>query len=212
MINTSLVKKDEVKAYRDLLNPKWKGKILIDDPTILGGGNRWAMFIGEYFPELGWDFQRELARQEPTLLRDRRLMAQWLTLGKYSIYLGPHTEVRRMIDAGAPIAVVYPKEGTYGSSGHGSVAFYDKAPNPNAAQVFANWFLTREGQTVYSRARMKQSMRTDVPIDHLPPEETREHILKAGGAFINPPDEEFSEIRKKRDSILQDIWSPLVGR
>jgi spermidine/putrescine-binding protein len=39
-INTTLVKPDEVKSYRDLLKPQWKGKIMLTDPTIVGVGIR----------------------------------------------------------------------------------------------------------------------------------------------------------------------------
>jgi ABC-type Fe3+ transport system substrate-binding protein len=44
-----------------------------------------------------------------------------------------------------------------------------RAPHRNAALVFLNWFLNKEGQTVWSRALNLQSRRADVPVDHIPP-------------------------------------------
>lgn len=43
--NTDLVSKDEIKSWRDLLQPKWKGKIILNDPTIPGPSNGWFTFI-----------------------------------------------------------------------------------------------------------------------------------------------------------------------
>lgn len=211
-INTDLVKKGEIKSHLDTLNPKWKGKMMMDDPTINGAGMRWAVLIGEYTPQLGWEFQRKLAMQEPVLSRDRRLMAEWLARGKYAIMAeGSTTEIKRMKEAGAPVEAFVAKE-TYTSSSHGNLAYFDKAPHPRAAQVFINWLLSREGQMVAASARMQQSARTDISIDYLPEEETREYVLKLGGTLIDPKDEELIEVQEKSIPKIMEIWKPLAGR
>lgn len=212
-INTNLVKKDEIKSYRDLLNPKWKGKILIEDTTSFGSAGRWAGITGVYFKELGWEFHRALAKQEPLLTTNRRLLGEWLAQGKYAIAVGAITEPVKLRDMGAPIDTVIPKEGTYDSSGFGNLAVFDRAPHPRAAQVFANWMLTREAQEITSRARQKQSARTDIPIDYLPAQETREYVFKMGGILITPPDEEFNEVLQRvMAKEIKEIWGPLTGR
>lgn len=211
-INTTVVRKDEIKSHSDLLDTKWKGKLLMDDPTISGSAMNWSTVIGEYYPDLGWGFQKELARQEPMILRDARLEAEWLARGKYAILIVVKSETKRMRDLGAPIEVVVPKDGNYLSAGQGTVAYFDKAPHPKAAQVFINWFLTREGQEVTSRSQRQQSSRVDIPVDFLPVEEIRENVLKAGGTFINPNPEEFEQTKAKSLPKIKDIWGALAAR
>lgn len=72
-INTEKVKPEEIKSYRDLLNPKWKGRIVMDDPTVGGSGLKWASYILWTGKAGGEDFLRSLVRQEPVINRDRRI-------------------------------------------------------------------------------------------------------------------------------------------
>lgn len=51
----------------------------------------------------------------------------------------------------------------------GTAMLINKAPHPNAAGVFINWVLTKDGQTAWSKSRNQLSRRLDVPTDHLPP-------------------------------------------
>jgi ABC-type uncharacterized transport system YnjBCD substrate-binding protein len=53
-----------------------------------------------------------------------------------------------------------------------------QAPHPNAAKVFINWFLSREGQSAYQEImntgpEYAESMREDIPKDSIPPEYRR---------------------------------------
>ena len=54
-VNTDLVKPGEINSYKDLLNPKWKGKIIINDPTIAGAGSRWFSVVADRFMGLDDD-------------------------------------------------------------------------------------------------------------------------------------------------------------
>jgi iron(III) transport system substrate-binding protein len=73
---------------------------------------------------------------------------------------------------GVPIAIVDPrqlKEGTDTSPANGAVALFNKAPHPNAAKIYINWLLSRDGQAVFTRASGYVSARVDVPTDHTEP-------------------------------------------
>ena len=73
-------------------------------------------------------------------------------------------------DKGAPIEWVGPdrmKEGGSTHVGSGAVALFNRAPHPNAAKVFINWVLSKEGQTEFSLASGLASRRLDVPKDHI---------------------------------------------
>ena len=70
---------------------------------------------------------------------------------------------------GLPIARVYPKDGEGSLTGGFSVVMLVKnSPHPNAAQLFANWFASREAQTIYEAQMMETSLRTDVTGTNLP--------------------------------------------
>ncbi len=45
---------------------------------------------------------------------------------------------------------------------------FNRAPHPNAAKVYINWLLSKEGQTDYARLNGNISARLDVPTDHAP--------------------------------------------
>jgi len=67
--NPKLVNAKEFKSYKDLLDPKWKGKLVMDDPRRAGPGQ--ATFTFFYLhPELGVDFIRALGKQQITILKD----------------------------------------------------------------------------------------------------------------------------------------------
>lgn len=167
-INTQLVKQDEIKSYRDIINPKWKGKILMNDPTIAGTGLKSFSVLGWHI--LGIDYFRQIARLEPLITRDQRLQVNWLAQGKYAILLFPRSsDMTEFKEAGAPIAWVLPVEGSYLSRDGGAVVLVEKAPHPNAAKVFINWLLSKEGQSILPRSHGVQSARVDVPTDGIDP-------------------------------------------
>ena len=70
---------------------------------------------------------------------------------------------------GLPVAIVDPrllKEGTGLSSSSSGLGLFNRAPHPNAAKVYINWLLSKEGQTEFAVASGYISSRLDVPTDH----------------------------------------------
>lgn len=166
--NTELVDPREIVSWWDLTKPKWKEKIVMRDPRTEGTGSANALFWYNN-PTLGLDYIKALAANKPIITRDARLQTEWVARGKYAILLGPRSaEVANFAKEGLPIKFAdYMKEGTYGSSATGSVAIADRAPHPNAASVFLNWLLGKEGQTVWTKASNYASLLLSAPTDHL---------------------------------------------
>jgi iron(III) transport system substrate-binding protein len=170
--NAKLVNAKEFTSHKDLLNPKWKGKMVLDDPRRAGPG--FATFTFFYLhPELGADFIRALGKQQMTILRDYAQEVDAIGQGRYPVLIGgADFVVTGRAKQGVPIATVDArqlKEGTDLSPTNGNLALFNKAPNPNAAKIYINWLLSKEGQTIFARANGYVSARLDVPTDHTEP-------------------------------------------
>lgn len=205
-INTAYVKAQEIASYYDLLNPKWKGRIIMNDPTTPGTGS--SSFRVLAWNILNLDFFHQLAKQEPVVMRDRRLLVEWTARGKYAICLFPNTSiVKEFRDAGASLTLLTPREGTYLSSGGGDLAVLKQAPHPDAAKIFTNWILSREGQTIVSRAKGNQSLRIDVKTEGLDLTEVRQEGIKY---FEGADSEEFLAQEPERTRIAEEIFGPFI--
>jgi iron(III) transport system substrate-binding protein len=174
--NTNLVNPKDFKSYWDLVQPKWKGKYVSQEPTGTGIGPSLTFFY--YNPDLGPDFLRRLfVDMQPVFSRDRRQMTDWLAQGKYALCMGCR-DSERAHKQGLPVDemdMVDWKEGGHISSGGGSLSLTKGGPHPNAAKVFINWFLSRRGQIAVQKypdlynEEPPNSRRIDIPKDMLPP-------------------------------------------
>ena len=168
--HTKSVDGGEMRSYWDLLQPKWKGKILSRDPKI-SGSQRIGLRMFYYTPELGAEFIRRLyGEMDVTLSQEIRQVTDWLASGKFAICFFC-SEILRAKNQGLPVdefRTARWKENRAISSGNkGSVALPSQPPNPNAARLFVNWLLSREGQTAFQRAantstNSEESMRVDI--------------------------------------------------
>lgn len=173
--NTGLVQPKEFKSYWDLVQPKWRGKYVSQEPTGTGIGPSLTFFY--YNPDLGPDFLRKLfVDMQPVFSRDRRQMTDWLAQGKYALCMGCR-DSERANKQGLPVDemdMVDWKEGAHISSGGGSLSLIKGGPNPNAARVFINWQLSRRGQLAVQKypdlynEEPPNSRRIDIPKDMLP--------------------------------------------
>ncbi len=172
-INTTMVKDGEIQSNYDLLDPKWKGKLVINDPTVSGNGSNWfsyTMLVSLGGRQQGEDYMKKLIAQEPAVLRDQRLQAEWVARGKYPVGLGlDQATVTQMVAAGAPIKFIKIKEGWPLTQGPWVVSAMDKAPHPNAMKLFLNWVLSKEGVETISYPSGYPSERTDVSNDKFDP-------------------------------------------
>jgi len=171
-VNANLVNPKEFSSYKDLLDPKWKGKIVGDDPRKSGTGQ--ATFLFFYLhPELGADFVRALSRQSLTLLKNYAQEVDMLGQGRFPVGIGlSDSMTEERTKRGVPIVIVDPrqiKEGTPISPVSGGLSLVNRAPHPNAAKLYINWLLSKEAQTIFARATGYISNRVDVPTDHAPP-------------------------------------------
>jgi iron(III) transport system substrate-binding protein len=177
--NTRLVNPTEFNSFWDFLSPKWKGKIEARDIRTPGTGGS-AIRLFYYNPEIGPEFVKRLfSEMDITIFRERRQGLDWLATGKFAICFWCEG-VERGKQQGLPVeSFGLMKEGAALSAGQGFLTLINQAPHPNAAKVFVNWFLSREGQLNFQRALAQaeegspDSLRTDIPKDDVLPKSRR---------------------------------------
>ncbi len=199
-VNTQLVKPGEIVSFRDLLNPRWKGKIVMLDPTASGTANAWVCLVAEDI--MGLEFIKELAKQELVIVRDDRLAAEWVARGKYPILIGARTDVVTVFRSeGAPMSGIIPAEGTWVAATT-AMCVINKPTHPAARKIFANWVLTKEAQTLYSKLSGVQTAREDVPTDHLYQLEVRDPKVK----YPRSDTVESNLLRPKYKELAKEIF------
>jgi len=205
-INTTQVKRGDIKSMKDLLDPKWKGKIMTRDPTVGGSGSNDATKLYLMFGE---EFVKGLyVDQKPIITRNRRQITDWLARGVHPISLtASDSEVQRMQKEGFPLDIIYNLSDLPGivSGGDGMMALMNRAPHPNAAQVFVNWMASREGLEVFSTSRLRATTRNDVDESFLP----KEGIPQPGVEYFDSYGWEFTI--KHRERVRRHM-KKLLGR
>ncbi|MGH7847409.1 MAG: ABC transporter substrate-binding protein [Candidatus Binatia bacterium] len=204
--NADHVKAEEVGSSKDLLNPKWRGKISSDDPMVSGTGAATAAML---YTQLGGEFVKRLyIDQKPVFSRERRQYTDWLARGTYPICLNCRADdVRPLRKEGFKLVEVFElsdlRPQVNGSPWLLTVA--NKAPHPNAARVFANWIASKEGLETYSRGYGAATARTDVDESFL----ERGGIPRAGVKYFDDTDWNWvvsgrTEAREKMQALLRD--------
>jgi ABC-type Fe3+ transport system substrate-binding protein len=159
--NANLVKPDEVLSFDDLLNPKWQGKIGFSDPRTPGSGASMWSYIRSI---KGEGFLKSLVGQKMFISRDLRVLAESTAREKIAIAVGLiYADFAPFLKAGMPIKPLpQPKEGMYATTGYGNLMVLKNALHANAARLFINWFLSKDGQEVYTQGMAEPSRRLDV--------------------------------------------------
>lgn len=207
--NTKLVDPNEIKSYADILNPKWKGKIVSWSPAAQGtGASSVPMFLN---PKIGEQWFRHWANDmKVTIVTDSRQGAEWVALGRFAIGMfGLNTQAEALKDQGFPIRDYLPHpmaEGVVLSASAANLMAMANAPHPHAMQLFVNWALSQEAQALFVRLSEKtDSLRTDVPNDMIEPQYRIDPNVDYQVAFSDPvyidkQDEILAKLRK----IMQD--------
>jgi iron(III) transport system substrate-binding protein len=162
MYNKKLVPEaDAPKTWQDVLAPRWKGKVAYADATKSGSSYTllvtWLTLYGKN--DTGWKFVEDLLRQSKVLPKSS-MTYQMVANGEIPVGLTFEQGAFEFLKGGAPVAIVYPSEGT--AVIPDASAIVKNAPHPNAARLFLDFTVSREGQELTMDKFGRRSVRKDV--------------------------------------------------
>jgi len=159
--NTKLVKRDDVpKTYDALLNPKWKGGQISLDTEAYGMVEGLKRAWGQ---EKAIAYLKKLAALDPVLKRGNTERVQLVVAGEYPLIIAYNQTIQRLTSRGAPIDWL-PLEPAVTQVN--PVMIGSKAPHPNAARLFYDYILSKEGQEElrsYQRIPVRKDVEPDPP-------------------------------------------------
>ncbi len=163
-IMTLFVRTDKVaaadmpKTWSDLVDPKYKGKMVMSDPSFTA---LQLMQVATLSKKFGWDYYEKLRKNDTIIVQGNQQVTDMLKRGERLIAVGAddaYAEDARK--EGHPIGSVYPTEGAFIIPSPTSVV--KGSPNPNAAKLFAEFMLSEEAQKLFPE-NGGYGARTDVP-------------------------------------------------
>lgn len=145
--NSNTVKgADAPKDWKDLLDPKWKGRFGSLDPHVTATTLAWQVMVNELY---GPSYVQAFGANRPKLYASTNAMSQAIVSGEIDLGITNSFGVIQMADTGAPIAGVVPKNTVLFG---GNISVFSKAPHPNAARLFCDFACSAEGQTIINVA------------------------------------------------------------
>lgn len=155
--NTKLVSKaDAPRNWEDLLHPRWKGKLGMDDEEYF-----WhAGMLKHWGQEKGKKYMDALSRQGLQFRNGHALLADLLSLGEFPVVVVVYPDhIEQMKAKGQMVEWVKTSDPILVNLA--PVAVAAKAPQPNGAKLFMNYSISKEGQEILQKAR-RASARHDV--------------------------------------------------
>jgi iron(III) transport system substrate-binding protein len=198
-----------LKTPDDLFKKRWKKKIVALSPLQGQSGNSYFRYA--LLPTFGMKWMKKFVQSGHVEFQARsRLIENGLAGGKYHLAIFPHARpLDKMQKQGLPVKRIWHEfEGAMGIMTGGATAqavhVYDRAPHPNAAKLFVNWLLSREGQTfihdnLKKRPDPRNSLRKDVPRTNVNPAT----LPKKGVKYF--PMDLLPKYQKQRKGVMKQI-------
>lgn len=150
--NKSMVKPEEApRSYEDIVNPKWKGKFAMGNPSLHDTTIDWLASLPTVFgsAQRADDWIKRLAALEPLMLDSMVPVGERIASGEVPLGIAYVKYVEVWGRKGAPLDYVkglpvYLGDGNY-------IGLTAKAPHPNAAKLFIDYFLGSESSEIMAK-------------------------------------------------------------
>jgi iron(III) transport system substrate-binding protein len=207
MVNWDFVKKDAIKSLSDLAKPEFGGKIVAFDPRVAGTGIGTAQTL---YRNVGAEGLISIYKNNVVYVNNATQLIEWMVRGRHPIGLAyDHTVLQQFRDQGLGKNIGPLDDHLYKirqiTPGYGTLGLVTKAPHPNAAIVYINWLLSKEGQEEWAKVP-RVSRRTDVK-----PTEP-ELAPRPGLAYFNGYAEELTKERQDMARIAKEAIDGEVSR
>jgi iron(III) transport system substrate-binding protein len=161
-VNTRLVPANEIpQTWHELADPKWKGKIAFAGADRSGSALQQLMQIVHVFGEReGWDLFGKMF-DNFVVTGSSGAVPRGVAQGEYAIGLTLEDGAQRFVEGGAPVVIVYPREGI--SMGADAMALIANGPNPDGAKRLMDFIASVEGQRIVVERFGRRAIRIDVP-------------------------------------------------
>jgi iron(III) transport system substrate-binding protein len=187
--------KDAPKTWKDLLNPKWKGKMVTAHPGYSGIIMTHVLALVNLY---GWDYFRDLAKNSLHIVESANDPAGLVASGERPIGAdGAEYFYYKTQKQGNPIQIVYPKEGI--PLIVSPVAIAKDAPHPNAAKLFSEFIFAKESQQLLAD---REGLYTGHPEVTYPADKPKLKDLKLLSVDAEELEKRNAEIKKRFTEIF----------
>jgi iron(III) transport system substrate-binding protein len=184
-----VAEKDAPQTWKDLLNPKWSGKMVTAHPGYSGIIMTHVLALVNVY---GWDYFRDLAKNKLHIVQSANDPAGVVASGERPVGVnGAEYFYYKTLKQGNPIKIIYPKEGV--PLVVSPVAIAKDAPHPNAAKLFTEFIFSKESQQLLAD---KEGLYTGHPEVTYPADKPKLKDLKLLPADADELEKRNAEIKK----------------
>ena len=178
------------RTWKDLLDPRWKGKEVTAHPGYSGVIATHVLALVQLY---GWDYFKQLAQNKPMLVQSAADPAGVVASGERPVAVnGGDYSFYQAMKKGNPVELVYPKEGVPLVVSPSAIASF--APHPTAARLFTDFTFSREVQQVMADSEGLYTGHPDVKYPADKPKLAELKLLTVEPEELEKRDE---EIRKR---------------
>jgi iron(III) transport system substrate-binding protein len=182
--------KDAPRTWKDLLNPKWKGKMVSAHPGYSGIIMTHVLALVNLY---GWDYFRDLAKNSLHVVQSANDPAGVVASGERPVGVnGAEYFYYKTQKQGNPIKIIYPSEGV--PLVVSPVAVAKDAPHPNAAKLFVDYIFSKESQQLLAD---KEGLYTGHPQVTYPADKPKLKDLKLLSVEADELEKRNAEIKKR---------------
>ena len=208
LVNTDLAKENgvEIKGYKDLLNPKLKGKIIHADPT--SSSSAWRhlstqlLVMGGYDSKESWDYlEKFIQNLNGVTTTSSSAVYKQVSEGEYVVGLTYENVCVELLQSGADnIKIVYMEEGT--TACPFGAAIVKNAPDMEQAKAFIEYLTSEECQTGYAQKSSSRPANANL-------KSTNPNLVDYSTIKVVPEDQKYLSDQK---SEIQEKWTKIWAK